>query len=108
MNQLNEEQDTAETVPDRLWVDLRTQHAFTENPDPYIKTVEYGPMSTFNGHYEGLMRAALQREQDAATQMRDKCVEAVKAATDGIVACRPHSQLSDLISQLIEALEQEK
>lgn len=69
-------------TPDHVWVELRSQHAFTVEPEPYVETVKYVRDTLFNEHYEALLRAALLREQAAATSMRDRCVETVKAIRD--------------------------
>lgn len=75
---MSNEREEQEQAPERLWVELRTQHAFTIQPEPYVETVAYIPVDVFNAQYEGLMRAALLREQNAATAMRDKCVAKVQ------------------------------
>lgn len=76
----SDERERLEQAPDRLWVELRTQHAFTAEPEPYVETVAYMPVDLFNAQYEGLMRAALLREQTVATRMRDLCVAQADAA----------------------------
>lgn len=53
---------------------------------------------------EGFTTAA----NDAATRMRDRCVTKVREASAKIIACRPHSQIGDLMSKLLADLEQEE